>query len=105
MTAITFDTLKFVERLEKAGVPREHAAAMAEAQKESLSEILDTQVATKGDLLKLEASLKNEIQRMDYKIQRMDYDIRLLKWMVGLAIAVSTATLALLARVALSLLH
>jgi hypothetical protein len=34
MTAITFDTLKFAERLEKAGASRELASAMAEAQKE-----------------------------------------------------------------------
>ena len=27
MTTITFDTLKFVEKLEKAGVPREQAKA------------------------------------------------------------------------------
>jgi len=33
MSAITFDTLKFVERLEKAGMSREYAAALAEAQK------------------------------------------------------------------------
>ena len=25
MTTITFDTLKYAERLEKAGIPREHA--------------------------------------------------------------------------------
>lgn len=28
MTTITFDTLRFAERLEKAGVPREQAAAI-----------------------------------------------------------------------------
>ena len=31
MTTITFDTLKYAERLEKAGIPREHAKAEAEA--------------------------------------------------------------------------
>lgn len=31
MTFLTFDTLKFVERLEKAGIPRDHAKAEAEA--------------------------------------------------------------------------
>jgi hypothetical protein len=29
MTTITFDTLKYAERLEKAGIPREHAEAEA----------------------------------------------------------------------------
>ncbi len=41
MSAITFDTLKFVERLEKAGVSREHASAIAEAQKDAFAEALD----------------------------------------------------------------
>jgi hypothetical protein len=36
MASITFDTLKFVERLEKAGMSRDQAAAIAEAQKRSL---------------------------------------------------------------------
>ena len=31
MTAITFDTLKFVEKLKAAGVPEGHAKAEAEA--------------------------------------------------------------------------
>lgn len=36
MRTITCDTLEFVERLEKAGMPREQAAALAEVQKEVL---------------------------------------------------------------------
>lgn len=50
MSTITFDTLKFVERLEKAGVSREQAAAIAEAQKDAFSEALDTSLATKSDI-------------------------------------------------------
>ena len=50
MTTITFDTLKFAERLEKAGFTREQASAVAEAQKDSLSEALETQLATKSDM-------------------------------------------------------
>ncbi len=30
MTAVTFDTLKFVEKLKSAGVPEEQAKAMSE---------------------------------------------------------------------------
>jgi hypothetical protein len=65
MTTVTFDTLKFVERLERAGIPREQAAAMAEAQKQAFSEAMDTQLATKADL--------------------MDMENRLIKWGIGLA--------------------
>ena len=98
MSAITFDTLKFVERLEKAGMSREYAAALAEAQKDSLSEVMDAQLATKGDLAKMESSLQKEIQRLDY-------EIRLVRWMVGLSLALSTGILALLAKLAFTLPH
>ncbi|MFZ3207527.1 MAG: hypothetical protein WA140_01675 [Geobacteraceae bacterium] len=47
MATITFDTLKFVEKLEWAGVSREQASAFAEAQKEAFAEALDTTLATK----------------------------------------------------------
>jgi len=96
MSAITFDTLKFVERLEKAGMSREYAAALAEAQKDSLSEVMDAQLATKGDLAKMESTLQKEIQRLDY-------EIRLVRWMVGLSLALSTGILALLAKLAFTL--
>ncbi|MDP2100339.1 MAG: hypothetical protein U1D70_03195 [Methylobacter sp.] len=57
MAALTFDTLKFVERLEKAGLPREQAAAIAEAQKEAFAEAMDSQLATKSDLMEMENRL------------------------------------------------
>jgi len=62
MTTITFDTLKFVERLERAGVPRAQASAIAEAQKEAI----DSQLATKAD--------------------RLEMENRLIKWGIGLAL-------------------
>ena len=57
MTITTFDTLKFVERLEQAGVSREQASAMAEAQRDALAEALETQLATKADIAHLEKGL------------------------------------------------
>jgi hypothetical protein len=54
MSTITFDTYKFVDRLEKAGLTREQAAAIVEAQKDAFSEALDTSLATKADILRLE---------------------------------------------------
>ena len=76
MATITFDTLKFVERLEKAGVTREQAAAFADAQKEAFSEALDTTLATKTDIEMLRAELV------------------LVKWMLGVVIAISVANFA-----------
>ena len=37
MSTTTFDTFKFVDRLEKGGLSRDQAASIAEAQKESLA--------------------------------------------------------------------
>jgi len=78
MSTITFDTLKFVDRLEKAGATRELATAMAEAQKESLSEVMDAQLATKSDIAKLESrfiavdskmvSIENRLEAMELRL-------------------------------------
>ena len=69
MSVTTFDTLKFAQRLEKAGLGHEQAVAFAEAQKEAFAEALETQLATKGD------------------VQRMERDMLLLKWMIGFNLA------------------
>lgn len=64
MASITFDTLKFADRLKEAGVP----AAQAEAEARALAEALSaSDIATKADLIEL----------------KMD----IVKWMVGLALA------------------
>jgi hypothetical protein len=54
MSTITFDTFKFVDRLEKAGLTREQGAAIVEAQQVAFSEALDTSLATKADIAKLD---------------------------------------------------
>ncbi len=68
MATITFDTLKCVRRLKAAGVSEKHAEAEAKALAEVFSEALDTQLATKADVARLEGELK------------------LIKWMLGLVI-------------------
>ena len=66
MTAITFDTLKFVERLKAAGVPE----AQAKAQAESLADVMGTaELATKADLREMET--------------RVMAEMKLLRWMMG----------------------
>lgn len=75
MATITFDTLKFTQRLEKAGISHDQAVAMAEAQKESLSEIMESHVATKNDI-------------QDVKIKQVEHDgqFTLIEWMLGILI-------------------
>ena len=68
MTTITFDTLKFVERLKSAGVSEEQAKAEVEALTSALNETISVRdLATKSDL---------EILKAD-----------LVKWMAGLLLA------------------
>jgi hypothetical protein len=68
MSTVTFDTLKFVKKLEQAGMSRAEAEAIASAQSEAFEELTKTkEFATKTDLHELK------------------YD--LLKWIVGLAFA------------------
>jgi hypothetical protein len=64
MSTITFDTLKFANRLKSVGVPPAQAEAEAEALAEALS---SSDIATRADLLEL----------------KMD----IVKWMIGLALA------------------
>ena len=76
MSTVTFDTLKFAERLEKAGLTREQAAAIAEAQKDAFSEALDSTLATKSDIAVLDAKVDK------------------LSWMMGILIALAVANFA-----------
>lgn len=57
MTAVTFDTLKFFERLKAAGVSERQALAMDDAQKEAFSDALAGSFATKSEIARLEADL------------------------------------------------
>ena len=76
MAAITFDTLKFVEKLESAGVNREQAKAEAEALVTALSEAMDSQLATKAD------------------INRLERELVVVKWMVGAVLGLAVANFA-----------
>ena len=68
MTTITFDTLKFVERLKSSGVSDEQAKAEVEALTAALNETIAVrELATKSDL----ESIKSD----------------LVKWMAGLLLA------------------
>ncbi len=79
MTSITFDTLKYAERLEEAGVSREQAKAFAEAQRESIGEI---DLATKADLNEVESRLNNQLTEIRG-------ELKLSCWMLAIIIAVN----------------
>jgi hypothetical protein len=90
MSTITFDTLKFVERVEKAGASRELASAMAEAQKESLSEVMDAQLATKTDIF----GVRDALVKVERRMVSLDAKFDKLSWMMGILIALAVANFA-----------
>jgi len=89
MTAVTFDTLKFVKTLEQADMPRNQASAIASAVQTSLTQTLAEQTetfASKHDVSELRKDtdskfdlLRKDIaaleQRIDAKISALDAKI------------------------------
>lgn len=90
MATITFDTLKFAERLKASGMPEEQAKSIAEAFRDAQQE---TEVATRGDLKELELNMKKEIKEVELKIADAKAD--LVRWVVSAGI-LQTAIIATL---------
>lgn len=67
MSTVTFDTLKFVKKLEASGITEKQAEAIAEAYRDAAA---DQQLVTKQDLELELAPIKAELQ--------------IVKWMSGL---------------------
>ncbi len=87
MSTIAFDTLKFVERLEKAGMPREQASALAEVQKEVFSEALESTLATKIDI----RDVRDDLVKVERRMEGLDAKMDKLSWMMGILIALAAA--------------
>ena len=83
MGSVTFDSLKFAEKLIAAGVPE----AQAKAEASALSEVL-------------EINLKEVVTRehLDYRLSGLKTD--LIKWVVGLAVAQSGLLVGILLKLA-----
>lgn len=79
MSVATFDTFKFVERLERAGVPREHAAAIAEAQRDAMAETLSSELTTRGDLAAAKADLKADVVAVRSDLEGLRKDLQALE--------------------------
>ena len=75
MAAITFDTHEFVKKLKGAGFSESQAEAVAEAQRDSLAQALDSHLATKTD-----------ISRLELKLIEHEGEFKLIKWMLGILV-------------------
>ncbi|MBK6998791.1 MAG: DUF1640 domain-containing protein [Rhodoferax sp.] len=71
MGTITFDTLKYAERLKAAGVSEPQAKAEAEALRDVLAEALDTSLATKADVTRLEKRMDSFESKLESMEQRL----------------------------------
>ena len=72
MATITFNTLKYTKRLRESGMSEAQAEALAEAQKETFPEVMDTTLATKRDFMDIRE-----------EILKMHGEIAVMKWMLG----------------------
>ncbi len=77
MTAITFDTHKFIRKLRTAGFEEAQAEAVADAFKEAQSE---SELATKRDIIDLRRDI-------DVRFERIDGELKLNRWMLGMLLA------------------
>ena len=76
MSTITFDTLKFVEKLEAGGFTHQQAKAAAEA----FAEATGQELATKSDIKDIRSDVAIEFAKVRG-------EIALLKWMLGAVLA------------------
>ncbi len=93
MAQVAFDTLKFVETLESAGLPKEQARAISIAVRES-HEVMD--VATRRDLNDVKKDLSVEIasvrQELSARIDKVALQLTVrMGGMITLAVAVLAA--------------
>ena len=74
MTAMTFDTLKYANRLKAAGVPGEQAEAMAEVQADVFDRNLE-ELATKRDLKDLELRMVADMAKIHGELSTIRWGI------------------------------
>ncbi len=77
MSTITFDTHKFVRKLKESGFDEKQAESLSEAMREAIDE---SELVTKQDL--------------QIELAPISSDLNLLKWMVGVLLAMAIANFA-----------
>lgn len=92
MGITTFDTLKFVRRLEEVGVPSEQAEAQAEVLTEAFNvnlEALVTKDFLVRQLAEERAATDKRFEQVNVKFAEVNGNFRTLYWMNGLIILVT----------------
>ena len=81
MNAITFDTHKFVRKLQESGFDEKQAEGLTDAMRAVIDE---SALVTQRDLREMEL-------RMDTRFESVKGDLSLIKWMMGALIAMAIA--------------
>jgi len=81
MTTITFDTPKFVRKLQEAGFDEKQAEGLTQALRAAID---DSELVTRRDLREFEL-------RLDPRFESIKGDMSLVKWMMGALIAIAAA--------------
>ena len=99
MTALTFDTLAFVKKLEARGFQTEQAEGVTDALKDVLAmaevattrDLKDAETTLKQDIKELENVTKRDFKELDSKIEALRLELKAeiapLKWMAGASTA------------------
>ncbi len=87
MSTITFDTLRYVKQLEASGIAPQQAEAFVNAQREILSEALDSTLATKSDIRDVRVDIAKLEAENKQDMAKLDKELAVLKWMTGLVMA------------------
>jgi hypothetical protein len=101
MLAVAFDTLKLARKLESGGMPPKQAQDMSATLSDTFTEWLSIgNLATREDLLSMEAKLSTQIQNLDTKLSVQISTTRedmlktkneVLRWMLGQTFLILTA--------------
>ena len=67
---MAFDTLAYANKLKAAGVSSEIAEAHASANLKMIESLVDTTLATKSDLAKMESHLKHQIGEVKFELKQ-----------------------------------
>ena len=89
MTVTAFDALEYFERLKAAGMPEELAKIQAETmrrQADAQSAALQRALDRYDEASRRELATKGDIQ--DVRLEMKSMEMRLLKWQIGLALAI-----------------
>ena len=82
-----FNTLAWAKKLEKAGIPSEHA----EAQVEMLSEVIENDFSTKQDLAEMKKDIIIELEKIKGSI-----NAQIAKWVLGVSALQATLVITLI---------